>query len=136
MPHLPGDDGIQGSNATLRNKPNRQQRTGDKDLLTVYDAGGSSGTQADRNAKCYSKMNVFISVGLRYTANNNGNRQTVVLEREDRCHVMDDEQRVALVEMRTLETAGNDLSATATDFAISEATSLARRRWKWTIRRR
>ncbi len=108
MPHLPVmewdfKDQLHASQQQIVNNG-----TGEKTYY-VYDAGGQRVRKLTETQNGLLKNERIYLGGFEVYRKYNGNRQTVVLERET-LHVMDDEQRVALVEMRTLDTAGNDLA--------------------------
>jgi RHS repeat-associated protein len=73
----------------------------------IYDAAGQRVRKViERQNSTRQKERIYLS-GFEIYREYNGNGDIVTIERET-LHVMDDKQRIALVETRTLDTAGND----------------------------
>ena len=89
-------------------------------------------TERSANGKAHAKKERIYLGGFEIYREYDGTGNAVTLERET-LHVMDDKQRIALVETQTHKatTAHRHNSS-----AISSATTLARPAWSWTIRRR
>jgi RHS repeat-associated protein len=100
MPHLPimewdFKDQLQSTQAQVVNNG-----VGEKSYY-VYDAGGQRVRKVTETQNGKLKDERIYLGGFEIYRNYNGNGQTVTLERET-LHVMDDKQRVAMIETRTL----------------------------------
>ena len=100
MPHLPYYGvGLQGSTACLATAGRQQWCYGEKTYY-IYDAGGQRVRKVTETQNGKPKDERIYLGGFEVYRKYNGNRQTVTLERET-LHIMDDKQRIALVETRT-----------------------------------
>ena len=137
MPHLPlmqwdYRDQLQATAQQVVNNGGTPETT-----WYVYDAGGQRVRKVtERQAaagQTPTRMDERIYLGgfeIYREYENDGD--TVTLERET-LHIMDDQQRIALVETRT---QGNDRHHRSNSSATSSATTSARPAWSWTNRRR
>jgi RHS repeat-associated protein len=108
MPHLSG--GLPGPNIHRDYKDQLQQTNlgGGGAAFYVYDASGQRMRKVWEKAPGHTEERIYLG-GFEIFRKHNGpiGPNTAVLERET-LHVMDDKQRIALVETRTLDTAGDD----------------------------
>jgi RHS repeat-associated protein len=100
MPHLPH------MNWNFKDELQHVDLGGGGDAYYVYDAGGQRVRKVvERNGGALIEERIYLG-GFEIFRRRNG-AGTVMLERET-VHVMDNKQRIALVETRTLDTAGTD----------------------------
>jgi RHS repeat-associated protein len=108
MPHLGG--GLPGSNMHWDYKDQLRQANlgGGGTAYYVYDASGQRMRKVWEKAPGLIEERIYLG-GFEIFRKHSGpiGANTATLERET-LHVMDDKQRIALVETRTLDTAGND----------------------------
>ncbi|OQY99744.1 MAG: toxin [Candidatus Brocadia sp. UTAMX2] len=108
MPHLGG--GLPGPNMHWDYKDQLRQTDldGGGAAYYVYDASGQRVRKVWEKAPGLTEERIYLG-GCEIFRRHNGpiGANTTSLERET-LHVMDDKQRIALVETRTLDTAGND----------------------------
>ncbi|WP_232442242.1 SpvB/TcaC N-terminal domain-containing protein [Burkholderia ubonensis] len=108
MPHL--DGGLPGPNMHWDYKDQLRQTDlgGGGAAYYVYDASGQRVRKVWEKAPGLTEERIYLG-GFEIFRKHSGSigTNTATLERET-LHVMDDKQRTALVEMRTLDTAGND----------------------------
>ena len=107
----------------------------------VYDAGGqrvrkvterqaAAGQTPTRKAE-----RIYLGGFEIYREYNGSAGTTLALERET-LHIMDDKQRIALVETKTTDISVRQALCRDSSFAISSATTSARPAWSWTTTRR
>ena len=115
MPHLGG--GLPGPNMHWDYKDQLRQTDlgGGGTAFYVYDASGQRVRKVWEKAPGLIEERIYLG-GFEIFRKHGGpiGANTATLERET-LHVMDDKQRIALVETRTLDTAGNDPAPRATD---------------------
>ena len=108
MPHLGG--GLPGPNMHWDYKDQLRQTDlgGGGTAFYVYDASGQRVRKVWEKAPGLTEERIYLG-GFEIFRKHGGpiGANTATLERET-LHVMDDKQRIALVETRTLDTAGND----------------------------
>ncbi len=108
MPHLGG--GVPGPNMHWDYKDQLRQTDlgGGGAAFYVYDASGQRVRKVWEKAPGLTEERIYLG-GFEIFRKHGGpiGANTATLERET-LHVMDDKQRIALVETRTLDTAGND----------------------------
>ncbi|MFF3871893.1 SpvB/TcaC N-terminal domain-containing protein [Streptomyces sp. NPDC001978] len=107
MPHLGG--GMAGPNMHWDYKDQlRQTDLGGGTAFYVYDASGQRVRKAWEKAPGLVEERIYLG-GFEIFRKHGGaiGANTATLERET-LHVMDDKQRIALIETRTLDTAGSD----------------------------
>ena len=108
MPHLGG--GLPGPNMHWDYKDQLRQTDlgGGGAAFYVYDASGQRVRKVWEKAPGLTEERIYLG-GFEIFRKHSGpiGANTATLERET-LHVMDDKQRIALVETRTLDTAGND----------------------------
>ena len=108
MPHLGG--GLPGPNMHWDYKDQLRQTDlgGGGAAFYVYDASGQRVRKVWEKAPGLTEERIYLG-GFEIFRKHGGpiGADTATLERET-LHVMDDKQRIALVETRTLDTAGND----------------------------
>ena len=115
MPHLGG--GLPGPNMHWDYKDQLRQTDlgGGGAAFYVYDASGQRVRKVWEKSPGLTEERIYLG-GFEIFRKHGGpiGANTATLERET-LHVMDDKQRIALVETRTLDTAGNDQAPRATD---------------------
>ena len=131
MPHLHADAvGLRGPTAGDL-APGASDRLGGTAETTyyVYDAAGQRVRKVTerQNGTRQGEERIYLG-GFEIYREYDGDGTTVTLERET-LHVMDDKQRIALVETRT---QGDDGSRRRNSSATSSATTSARPAWSWT----
>jgi RHS repeat-associated protein len=108
MPHL--DGGLPGPNMHWDYKDQLQQTDlgGGGTAYYVYDASGQRVRKVWKKTPGLTEERIYLG-GFEIFRKHGGpiSSNTVTLERES-LHIMDDKQRIALVEARSLDTAGND----------------------------
>jgi RHS repeat-associated protein len=110
MPHLPlmqwdFEDGLQTSAQQVVTNGSTPETT-----YYVYDAAGERVHKVTERQNGTRKEERIYLGGFEVYREYNGSGSTIELERET-LHIMDDQQRVALVETRTVDTAGDDPGA-------------------------
>jgi RHS repeat-associated protein len=108
MPHLGGGAPKPNMHWDYRDQLRGTDLGGGGKAFYVYDAAGQRARKVWEKAPGLSEERIYLG-GLEIFRKHAGapDPKMVTLERET-LHVMDSEQRVALVETRTLDTAGND----------------------------
>jgi RHS repeat-associated protein len=108
MPHLGA--GLPGPNMhwDYKDRLRRTDRGGGGAAFYVYDASGQRVRKVWEKLPGLTEERIYLG-GFEIFRKHNGpiGANTATLERET-LHVMDDKQRIALVETRTLDTTGND----------------------------
>jgi RHS repeat-associated protein len=108
MPHLGG--GLPGPNMhwDYKDQLRRADLGGGGTAFYVYDASGQRVRKVWEKAPGLTEERIYLR-GFEIFRRHSGpiGANTATLERET-LHAMDDKQRIAMVEMRTLDTAGND----------------------------
>ena len=134
MPHLHADAvGLQGP-AAVRHRAagasDRRRQRRRRPTTSTTPAGQRVRKVTERqNGDAARTKSASISAASRSTASTTATAATVTLERET-LHVMDDKQRIALVETRT--STGQRPAHRRNSSATSSAITSARPAWSWT----
>jgi RHS repeat-associated protein len=105
MPHLGGAHPNPNMHWDYRDQLRQTDLEGGGTAYYVYDAGGQRVRKVWEKAPGLTEERIYLG-GFEVFRRRNGSG-AVTLERET-LHIMDDEQRIALLESRTLDTAGDD----------------------------
>lgn len=108
MPHLGGGDAGPNMHWDYKDQLRQVNKGGGGAAFYVYDASGQRVRKVWEKAPGLIEERIYLG-GFEIFRKHGGpiGVNTATLERET-LHVMDDKQRIALVEMRTLDTAGSD----------------------------
>ncbi|MFD4444743.1 SpvB/TcaC N-terminal domain-containing protein [Nocardia sp. NPDC058519] len=108
MPHLGGGGAGPNMHWDYKDQLRQVDKGGGGEAFYIYDASGQRVRKVWEKAPGLTEEHIYLG-GFEIFRKHDGpiGANTSILERET-LHVMDDKQRIALVETRTLDTAGND----------------------------
>lgn len=109
MPHLGGGSSDPNMDWDYKNQLRQTDLGGGGTALYVYDAAGQRVRKVWEKARGRTEERIYLGGFEIFRRHNDpiGANAAATLERET-LHVMDDQQRIALVETRTLDTTGDD----------------------------
>ena len=112
MPHLGGGLPSPNMNWDYKDQVRQTDLGGGGQAFYVYDGSGQRVRKVWEKAPGLTEERIYLG-GFELFRKHNGpiGVNTATLERET-LHIMDDRQRIALVEIRTLDTSGNDQAPT------------------------